>query len=229
MITLRRILGLALAATALWLLWVLAGQVGVGAALAVAALLAGLVLVVWGGHRGALRRPLLPLGAVGLALAAILLPLGLDSAGRAAVTAVTTDVPAEDGAKDWAPLDEAAVKRLVGEGRLVFVDVTADWCLTCQVNKALVIDQDKVQTRFRDGEVVTMRGDWTLPSDEITRYLNSFGRYGIPFNAVFGPAAPQGVVLPELLTVEAVMKALDKAAVGAEARDKGAEAKEKGG
>jgi suppressor for copper-sensitivity B len=56
-----------------------------------------------------------------------------------------------------------------------------------------------------------MRGDWTLPSDEISDYLSSFGRYGIPFNAVYGPALPAGEALPELLSVGIVLRALDRA------------------
>ena len=59
-----------------------------------------------------------------------------------------------------------------------------------------------------------MRGDWTLPSKRISDYLESFGRYGIPFNAVYGPGAPNGVALPELLTQDVVLNALNKAAGG---------------
>jgi suppressor for copper-sensitivity B len=59
--------------------------------------------------------------------------------------------------------------------------------------------------------VVAMRGDWTRPDPALTRYLESFGRYGIPFNAVYGPGRPQGELLPELLTAGAVERALDRA------------------
>src|SRR3546814_18317140 len=62
--------------------------------------------------------------------------------------------------------------------------------------------------------VVRMRGDWTLPSDAISAYLAGFGRYGIPFNAVYGPGAPQGLALPEILTRDAVLNALAQAAGG---------------
>ena len=57
-----------------------------------------------------------------------------------------------------------------------------------------------------------MRGDWTRPDPMISDYLASFGRYGIPFNAVYGPGAPEGIALPELLTSEEVLDALDRAA-----------------
>ena len=94
------------------------------------------------------------------------------------------------------------------------MDVTADWCLTCKANKALVLDRDPVVSRLRGSGVIAMQADWTRPSETISRYLESFGRYGIPFNAVYGPGAPDGVVLPELLSSEAVLEALSDAGSG---------------
>ena len=82
----------------------------------------------------------------------------------------------------------------------MFVNVTADWCLTCKVNERLVLDRDPVRQRLGEADVVAMQGDWTAPDDRISRYLASFGRYGIPFDAVYGPALPQGEALPELLS-----------------------------
>jgi suppressor for copper-sensitivity B len=112
----------------------------------------------------------------------------------------------------WPPLDRAAIDRHVTAGNTVFVDVTADWCITCQVNKKLVIEDDRVAERLVAAGVFVQRGDWTAPDQVISDYLASFGRYGIPFNVVYGPAAPDGLPLPELLTVGAVLEALDTAA-----------------
>ncbi|MCG8356361.1 MAG: thioredoxin family protein [Kiloniellales bacterium] len=204
MITLRRILGLALAGTAVWLLSVLAVQVGLTAALVAGGLLVALGLLLGLGRR--LPRPTLAAAAAVMVLATVASPIGL--AGPA---------PAEKAATEsWEPFDRARIDRLVAEGSVVFVDVTADWCITCQVNKALVIDSDTVSARLGDGTVVAMRGDWTLPSDAISDYLASFGRYGIPFNAVYGPGLPDGEALPELLTVEAVLDAIERAGGAAE-------------
>jgi suppressor for copper-sensitivity B len=122
--------------------------------------------------------------------------------------------PAAGGSLAWRPLDAAAIAGLVGEGQLVFVDVTADWCITCQVNKKLVLDTAAVTRELTAPGVVRMRGDWTLPSDRIYAYLAGFGRYGIPFNAVYGPGAPDGLALPELLSADAVLTALRAAAGG---------------
>jgi suppressor for copper-sensitivity B len=109
------------------------------------------------------------------------------------------------------PFDRAAIPGLVAAGKTVFVDVTADWCITCQLNKSLVIYEDDVMVRLTGDPVVSMQADWTLPSEAISNYLASFGRYGIPFDAVYGPGARGGIVLPELLTKEAVIDALGRA------------------
>jgi len=94
---------------------------------------------------------------------------------------------------------------------VVFVDVTAEWCITCQVNKKRVLEVGRVAAALGNAKVITMRADWTRPSDEIANYLASFNRFGIPFNVVYGPNAPSGVVLPELLTNGAVFAALEQA------------------
>ncbi len=203
MVTLRRILGLALAGTAVWLLSVLAGQVSMAAAVLAGALLLSLGAVL--GFRTRLKKSLGPALATLLALAVLVLPVGFGPAGPGA------NAGAGDG---WIAFDQAEIARRVAAGQVVFVDVTADWCLTCQVNKKLVIDTADVIEDFEAHGVVRMRADWTLPSEEISGYLAAFGRYGIPFNVVYGPGAPAGETLPELLTVKSVLAATGKAAGG---------------
>ncbi|MEO5335781.1 MAG: thioredoxin family protein [Magnetospirillum sp. WYHS-4] len=112
----------------------------------------------------------------------------------------------------WKPFDEAAIPALVAQGRTVFVDVTAEWCITCRVNKSLVLSQDEVRQRLAVPGVIAMQADWTRPDEAISRYLARFGRYGIPFNAVYGPGLPEGLALPELLTRDKVLEALARAA-----------------
>jgi len=214
MVTLRRVLALALLATALWLLSVLAAESGLPAALAVAGVLTALGLVIWQRTAlaasaarlgGAWGRRVVPVALAGLAVLALAAPPALDSApvGNSA---------AADGA--WRPLDTGRIETLVAEGKVVFVDVTADWCITCKVNKRAVIDSEAVQARLDREGVVRMRGDWTRPDDAISDYLAGFGRYGIPFNVVYGPAAPEGLVLSELLSRSEVLDALDSARDG---------------
>ena len=87
---------------------------------------------------------------------------------------------------------------LADEGRLVFVDVTADWCATCKVNERLVLETEETAALFARYDVVAMQADWTNRDDGIARYLASFGRYGIPFYALYRPnQAPH--VFSELL------------------------------
>ena len=113
----------------------------------------------------------------------------------------------------WQDFDPLRIARYVSEGETVFVDVTADWCLTCKANKSLVLDKDPVRARLRGGSVIAMQADWTKPDDAIARFLERHDRYGIPFNTVFGPGAPSGIALPEILTPQAVLGALDAASM----------------
>jgi suppressor for copper-sensitivity B len=203
MLVLRRVLGGTLALTGAWLLSVLAVQVSPAAALAVGALMVAFILVL--GVRKRLPGRIRIAGgalAAALALAAFALPLALDRHASQAAAAI-------DGR--WTPFDKSAIAGQVAAGRTVFVDVTADWCITCQANKKLVLTRGAVAERLFGQGVVPMRADWTRPDDEIAAYLAEHGRYGIPFNIVYGPGAPDGIALPELLTEGAVMTALDRA------------------
>jgi suppressor for copper-sensitivity B len=211
MVTLRRLLGLALAGTTLWLLSVLTTQVGLAPAIAVGGLLTALGVVLWLGHVRRTGRLPAPVLAGALALAAFVLPAVLPAPDANAV-AQGDQTTTED--ETWAVMDLSLIAALVADGKVVFVDVTADWCLTCQLNKKLVLGQGAVQARLGSEGVVAMRGDWTLPSAAISRYLEGFGRYGIPFDAVYGPGLPDGLALPELLTTGAVMEALERAGGG---------------
>ncbi|HVJ42834.1 MAG TPA: protein-disulfide reductase DsbD domain-containing protein [Dongiaceae bacterium] len=112
----------------------------------------------------------------------------------------------------WDAFDEARIAELVRDHKVVFIDVTAAWCVTCQANKRLVLDQPPVADRLQQPGLVRMQADWTKPNDVIARYLAAHGRYGIPFNIVYGPAATTGIILPELLTSDAVLKAVARAA-----------------
>ncbi|MDA0702346.1 MAG: protein-disulfide reductase DsbD family protein [Proteobacteria bacterium] len=198
MVGLRRVLGLLLAGTAIWLLWVMAAQRSPLLALAEAAAIVAVVAALPLTRR--LPRPVAAALVSALAVIAIAVPV-FSSAPAFAPAAGQSDQAG------WAPFRPAAIAGLVAEGKTVFVDITADWCVTCQVNKAAVLDRGETAARLAAPEVVAMRGDWTSPDDGIARYLAAFGRYGIPFNAVYGPGAPDGVLLPELLTMGAVADA----------------------
>ncbi|MFZ5792239.1 MAG: protein-disulfide reductase DsbD family protein [Pseudomonadota bacterium] len=205
MIGLRRVLSLALGGTALWLLSIVAGELGYwGTALLAALLIAVAATLAWLHRLPERRRPALWAGVAALALAVLLLPVAMP--GRP-----SAEARSEAQVGDWVPFDEARIASLVAEGRTVFVDVTADWCITCLANKTLVLDTAEVQDQFAQRNIVAMRADWTRPDDSIARYLARYGRYGVPFNAVYGPKAPEGIVLPELLSRDAVLDGLVRA------------------
>jgi suppressor for copper-sensitivity B len=205
---LRRVLGLALLGTAVWLLSVLALETGLEtAALAGGLLSVLLALLAW-------RRSVVPprparrmagAAALMLAAAAVLVPAQRGQAEPIGGRKITPT------AGPWRPFDEAALHRMVAQKNIVFVDVTAAWCLTCKVNELAVLDRAPVADQLRAPSVIAMRADWTRPDPAITSYLQSFGRYGVPLNVVYGPGAPTGIALPELLTPGAVMDALQRA------------------
>ncbi len=101
--------------------------------------------------------------------------------------------------------------QLATRGEIVFVDITADWCLTCQVNKALVLDTKKISEIFNSNNVKVLVLDWTKPNENIKNFLTKKGRYGIPYNEIYGPLLLNGKILSELLTIKEVQKYIDKA------------------
>ena len=105
----------------------------------------------------------------------------------------------------WVAFAPERIAEFVSNGKTVFVDVTAEWCITCHVNKVAVLNRGQIYDILsKSGNVIAMKGDWTRPDQKIANYLKRFGRFGIPFNAVYGPKAKDGVVLPELLTTSIV-------------------------
>jgi thiol:disulfide interchange protein len=108
----------------------------------------------------------------------------------------------------WQPWSVDAVTRYQSQGRPVFVDFTAAWCLSCQVNERVALSRPEVQKAFSDLNVVLMRADWTRYDDNITRALNSFGRSGVPTYALYFPGESQPRLLPEVLTPAIVTEAL---------------------
>ena len=115
--------------------------------------------------------------------------------------------------REWQVFNLDALPGLIANSNTVLVDVTATWCLTCKVNELRVLENAEVRSRFQQLHVMRMRADWSRPNPLIANYLRRFGRYGIPFDVVYGPGRPQGEALPELLTTSALLHAIDRASV----------------
>ena len=110
-------------------------------------------------------------------------------------------------AAPWQPYDEAALAQHIAQGQPVFVDFTAAWCVSCQVNKRLVLNTDTTLRAFEQANVVLMRADWTRRDENITQALARLGRNSVPVYALIAPGrAP--VLLPEILTERIVREAL---------------------
>ena len=201
MVWVRIAMGVLLLGTVAWLAWVMigvAGQMATVATLIVAAVIVGLL----SSARSYGRIPALltiPVLAFGLFWAPNLAP---SEAGS-----ISEDV----ASSSWVPFERSAIARHVSRGQVVVVDVTADWCVTCKANKALVLDREPVASALQADGIIAMQADWTRPNDAIARYLKANNRFGIPFNAVYGPGAPEGIILPEVLSTQSVLDAIETA------------------
>lgn len=118
--------------------------------------------------------------------------------------------PLEDTV-NWQPLSEQAITDALADHKVVFVDVTADWCVTCKANKFNVLLRDDVQQALNDKQVVALRGDWSRPSKSINAFLQKRGSVAVPFNQIYGPGLPAGEILSPLLTRDAVLQGLKNA------------------
>lgn len=110
--------------------------------------------------------------------------------------------------KLWQPFDPASIPTLVAAGKTVVVDVTAKWCVTCKVNDQTVWTRQDVVSALSSVGVLAMRADWTKPDKRIAQFLKGFNRYGLPFNVVYSPENPAGIILPELLSRMDILDAL---------------------
>ena len=197
MVWLKRGLAGLLIATMIWLGWLLQTIQGGPAAL----LLLGLI--------GFVLLAILCRQKIGILLAGAGLFAGLAFLPAPAIVA-----PQANGLV-WQVWSNDASAAARAEGKLVFVDVTADWCITCKANKALVLETAPIAPMLAalvdDGKLVMLKADWTRPNPRIATFLASHDRFGIPFNIIYGPKAPEGVLLGELLSADMVENALIKA------------------
>ncbi len=111
----------------------------------------------------------------------------------------------------WREFNEAELQKLVEEGNVVVVDITADWCLTCKFNKINVLHDKEIIDRLTKPYIIAMRADFTKRNRDVLSFINRQGRYAIPFNAVYGPNAKNGLLTNELLTKTELLDLIDRA------------------
>lgn len=193
------VFGIMLLLTSAWLLSLLVRLWGGSIVAVTAALLVSITLVLIGRRYGAKVLAVTLSTGIPVITAAVLL------------TTVGSGRFSLPESHPWQPFEQAAITEQVNAGHVVFVDVTADWCITCKANEMGVLLQQPVYDALHAEDIVLQRADWTTPSSTITDYLQSHGRAGVPFNVVYGPGAPEGVRLPVLLREREVMAALQRA------------------
>ena len=199
MVWLKRILGILLFGTSLWFVSIISDQLGdramIGVLLGFFVGITGLLILRKHTRVGA------SLLVVGI-LSTMFTPLVLQDGEH--------KNPIK-GAIAWKKLDQDQISNFVKLGKVVFVDVTAEWCVTCKANKFLTLETTEIARQLNSNGVIAMQGDWTKADPSISTFLKKFNRYGIPFNVVFGPAAPKGIVLSEILVSASVTHAMREA------------------
>ncbi len=213
MLRLKQALAFPMFLTVVWLVWVLGQQVGIDGAAKVLIALVVLAFAIWvasgrstagqGGEGQTLARRVIG----GLMLAGALAwswPVGALGGGDGA--AARTATPGSPEAA-WAPYDETAIAERLAAGQPVFVDFTAAWCVSCQVNKRLVLHTDATMQAFAQANVALMRADWTQRDARITEALARYGRNGVPVYLLLRPGR-EPLLLPEILTAAVVRDAL---------------------
>ena len=212
-------MGFLLLATAVWLLWVLTNQVGVDAGLAAVAFLVCLSFAAWivGSFldltSDSRRRVIVWSVALFTVLAGYAAFLQPFPALLSMSPAVAKVAPArDDGDIKWVPFTLAELDKQQKANKTVFIDFTADWCLTCKANERTVINTAPVIEKLKQLNVVPMKADWTTQDPEITNLLTKFGRSGVPVYVLYPAGKPNNpILLPEVITQSIVLEGLDKA------------------
>lgn len=198
--TLKQLLAFPLLATVVWLVWVASLQGGPSAVLATLSILLLLGFTAWMTAQS--TTPIARMAAACAVLAAVIV-----------AATVMPRASGPDGATGlaWEPYSPVRVDELVRQGKPVFVDFTAAWCVTCQVNKKLVLETETVAAKMREVGIVPIRADWTRPDADISRALRQFGRDGVPLYVLYsGRENDPPRILPQILTTQIVITELEQ-------------------
>ena len=193
--------------TCVWLLWVLAQQVDTGGLIEMAAALAGFGLFGWALGRAQQGSPQFRWLAAVAAIGALAVPLSFAAMPPQPSSAPTVrDAASTDGWADWSP---QAQQQALTQGRPVFVDFTAAWCISCKANEHLVLRDARVEQALRAHHVALLRADWTRRNEAISRELARFSRSGVPMYVVYNRSGDPHL-LPEILSTTVVLDVLNR-------------------
>jgi thiol:disulfide interchange protein DsbD len=211
MVTLRQLLAFPMLATVVWLLWVLGQQTSLDTAMFALGGLLLLATFIWALKQHTVAaRGLAGFLAIALVWGALNFADELKAPANSATTASTASANAnvpQGFTTLWQPWSESAVAQSLSQGRPVFVDFTAAWCVTCQINKKSSLSNNEVMADFAARQVTLLRADWTRRDPAITAALNGLGRSGVPVYVLYAPdKAP--LVLSELLSARKMHEAL---------------------
>jgi thiol:disulfide interchange protein DsbD len=200
---LKQAVAIPIFATSIWLAWVLVR--GYGADMILALLSSFLLLAIAGWFLG--RWPAKG-WAVSVAAVILIGAIAISVLAPRRFAAMPESSATAGSQTGWEPWSAEAVSRYQAQGRPVLVDFTASWCLSCQVNERVALEQPSVQKAFQDANVALLKADWTRGDDAITQTLTSLGRSGVPAYALYVPGETTPRLLPEALTPGIVIDAV---------------------
>jgi thiol:disulfide interchange protein len=204
MATFKTVMAFPMLATVVWLVWVLGQQTSIDGAAALLAVLVALAFALWAwGRIDSTRFARAAWSTLGVTLLGLSIAWALPT-WREAQAAPT----AASGTERWQAWSPERVATLNAEGRTVFVDFTAAWCVTCQVNKRSTLNDAGLMAEMDTARVALLRADWTRRDATISTELSRLGRNGVPVYAIYKPGQTQPTLLPELLSVSTVRDAL---------------------
>jgi thiol:disulfide interchange protein len=199
MVRLKQLLGFLLLATLLWLSWIVGRLRGVDGMVELGGLLLIIGLLAW--IKGSFWTPMSSLRSRALAAISMVGVLVIAIGSYFFVTA-PSELP-------WQAFSQQSLDNALQSGRPVFVDFTADWCITCKANERFALDTTPVREAFAQHQVVALRADWTHGDPAITQILKEHGRAGVPMYLFYpGGKDRPPVVLPELISSQTVLDAM---------------------
>ena len=210
MIKLKQFMGFLLVATVIWLVWVFGLQKGNDAVivLLISLLISALAAWVYGNWGMIYIKPAKRYSAqaISVLLIAVSIYFGITNSSDAAAQ---NNIINNSSYIDWQKYDKQKVDSLLINGKPVFIDFTAAWCLSCQVNERVALNNKEVADKFKELGITTFKGDWTNKDEEITKALASYGRNSVPLYILYDGENAEPKKLPEILTKSIVLDALN--------------------